>query len=168
MLLSLGACVHVPVDPSIGATPPPSGPAVGDVVSFDFASLDDRSFSAPALRGKPAVIVFLTSDSLPGQAEADILVSLAKDKPAAATYAFVATEVPERRELVVVFRHFFEEKAGVTLLGAMADKDTLLGQGPFGDVRGLTVVILDATGRMAFRRAGLVSGVEIARLLATL
>lgn len=166
-LLLVTACVHTavaPVEP-VGATLPVSGPSVGDTVSFDFASLDDRPVSAPAFRGKPSVIAFVTSDSLAGQAEVDILAALAKQRPGAANYAFVAVEPADRRELVVVFQHFFEEKTGVSLPGAMCDSDTLIGQGPFGDVRGLAVVILDRGGRIALRRTGLVSAADIARAL---
>jgi thiol-disulfide isomerase/thioredoxin len=165
--IALSACVRVPVQPkqTIGSTEPPGSPKVGDVISFDFTSLDDRSVSAPAFRGKPAVLVFLATDNIPSQHEVDILAGLAKKNPDAAHYAFVAVESPERHELVAAFQHFFEEKTGVSLLGALADKDTLLGTGPFGDIRGLTVVVLDASGHMVFRESRIVSAPEISRLL---
>jgi hypothetical protein len=164
----VAACVRVAPKPDAGATAQQGGPAIGDVVSFDYPSLDERSVSAPAFRGKPSVLVFLSSDGLAGQAEVTLVAALAKKSPAAANYAFVAVEEADRRELVVAFRHFFEEKMGVSFLGAMGDKDSLLGQGPFGDVRSLTVVVLDASGRVVLRRAGLVPGVDIARALGTM
>jgi hypothetical protein len=105
------------------------------------------------------------SDTLAGQAEADILATLAEKKPDAARYAVVAVEPEERHELVQGFLRFFADKTHGALLGAMSDNDMLLGQGPFGDVRTLTVVILDPRGHMVFRRAGVVQEADIARVL---
>lgn len=165
-----GSCVPVPVKEAIGRTPPPVEPLTlpSGPIPFEFESVDERSVSAPSFRGKPAVIAFLVSDTLAGQAEADILADLAKQKPDAARYAIVAVEPYERHELVQGFVRFFTDKTHAPLLGAMADKDTLLGQGPFGDVRALTVVVLDANGRMVLRKSGVVPASEIARALATM
>jgi len=159
-------CVPVTPKEPIGQTPPPSAITLPTApIAFEFESLDDRSVSAPAFRGKPAVLAFVVSDTLAGQAEASILATLAQQQPDAARYAIVAVEPPERHELVQGFLAFFTSKLKdekrAPLLGAMADKDTLLGQGPFGDVRGLTVVVLDAAGRMVFRKSGVVQGAEI-------
>jgi hypothetical protein len=167
---ALSACVAVPPttervgsSPSAGALrPPPEAPVV-----FDLPSLDERSVSAPAFRGKPAVLAFLVTDSLAGQGEAAILATLAaEDRAESARYAFVAVEPDDRRELVVSFLRFFAEKTRGKLLGAMADKDTLLGQGPFGDVGGVTVVVLDKAGRVVLRKTGVVPASEITRALA--
>jgi hypothetical protein len=163
------ACVPVPPHEYIGATPEPETTLLPkDPLSFDFDSLDDRSVSAPAFRGKPAVIAFVVSDTLAGQAEADILATLAQQKPDAARYALVAVESPEHRELVEGFVRFFNDKTHGGLLGGMANSDLLLGQGPFGDVRTLTVVVLDARGHLVFRKSGVVPGADIARVLATM
>jgi hypothetical protein len=167
-LLAL-ACACVPVAPHehIGATPEPETTVLPkEPLRFDFDSLDDRSVSAPAFRGKPAVIAFVVSDTLAGQAEADILATLALQKPDAARYGIVAVEPPEHRELVEGFVRFFGDKTHGALLGAMGNADLLLGQGPFGDVRTLTVVVLDARGHMVFRKSGVVPGGDIARVLA--
>jgi len=168
-LALLGACVPVAPSEHIGATPPPDTTALPTTpLSFDLDSLDDRSVSAPALRGKPAVLAFVVSDTLAGQAEADILATLAQRQPDAARYVLVAVEPAEHRELFEGFLRFFHEKTRGALLGAMADHDTLLGQGPFGDVRALTVVVLDPRGHMVLRKSGVVQGVDIARVLGTM
>lgn len=160
------ACVPVAPREPIGQTPPPSSSPPTGPVAFDFASLDERSVSAPAFRGKPAVLAFLVSDSLAGQAEADVMARVAQRQAGAAHVAIVALEPPERRELVQGFLSFFTDRTRAPLLGAMADADTLLGQGPFGDVRGLTVLVLDRAGRVVFRRSGVVEAADIARALA--
>ncbi len=158
------ACVTVPLKERVGETLPaplPDGPVV-----FDYESLDERSVSAPSLRGKPAVLAFVVSDTLAGQAQATILAEIAKRDPDAAAYAIVAVEPKERRELVQGFVRFFTDKTQAPLLGAMAGADALLGLGPFGDVRALTVVVLDGKGRVVLRRSGIVPSVDITRALA--
>jgi hypothetical protein len=164
LLLALLACVPVtPKEPPIGRTPPPTLPT--GPVTFEFESVDDSSVSAPAFRGKPAVLAFLTTDSLAGQAQATILARLAVSTGDSVRFAIVALEAPEQHELVQGFVGFFRDKAHAPLLGAMADADTRLGQGPFGDVRGLPVVVLDAAGRIAFRKSGVVQPPEITLVL---
>ena len=141
----------------------PTGP-----LAFELASVDERSVSAPAFRGIPAVFAFLVTDTLAGQAQAAILASLADRQPDAARYVLVAVEPEERHELVESFVRFFNEKTHVPLFGAMADRDMRLGLGPFGDVRTLTVVVLDRDGRVVLRKGGVVQASEIARALATM
>jgi hypothetical protein len=121
------------------------------------------------------VLAFLETDSMAGQAEGSILASLAEHVAPDVHVVIVGLETPDRRELVQGFVRFFNEKSkchpGVEacrLLGAMADKDMLIGQGPFGDVRGLTVIVLDSTGKVALRKSGVVTMSEIARALSAL
>ena len=165
-LLLVAACVRVPVSEPIGHTPPPSSTLLPkEPVRFEYESLGDLSVSAPALRGRPAVIAFLVSDTLAGQAEASLMTLMAEKHPDLARYVIVAVEPADRRELVVGFIRFFTDKAHPVILAAMADHDTLLGQGPFGDVRGLTVVVLDRSGRIVWRRSGVVQETDVARVL---
>ncbi len=169
LALLLSGCVPVTPEARVGVTIPSGAPSepVKDRVPlvFDLPSLDDRSVSAPAFRGKPVVLAFVTTDSLAGQAEADVLATLARDSRDVARYVVVAVEPEDRRELVQGFLRFFSEKTRGALLGAMADKDMRIGQGPFGDVRDQTVVVLDAQGRVAFRKTGIVQAGEITRAL---
>jgi hypothetical protein len=171
LALLVSGCVPVTPEPRVGVTIPSGAPSEAaparDRVPlvFDLPSLDDRSVSAPAFRGKPVVLAFVTTDSLAGQAEADILATLARDSRDVAHYVVVAVEPEEKRELVQGFLRFFSEKTKGALLGAMADKDVRIGQGPFGDVRDQTVVVLDAQGRIAFRKTGIVQAGEITRAL---
>ena len=170
------ACSRVAVAPTagtgVGADLGPVGsarsPQLTTAVEFLFPSLDDRPVSSSDLRGKPTVLAFVTSDELASQAEAGFLSAMAKNDGDRVNYALVAVEEADRRELVQGFRDFFESKFGVSLRTGMADKDMLLGLGPFGDVRRLTVVVLDRAGKIAWQKTGIAKAEEIRGALARL
>jgi hypothetical protein len=185
LALLLGACVPVATHPPGGSAPEPQAgtspkgsdlgaigsapsPVRGGPVEFLFSSLDDRPVSSTGLRGKPSVLAFVASDELASQAEAGFLSVMAKNDGDRVNYALVAVEEEERRELVESFRAFFETKFGISLRTGMADKDTLLGVGPFGDVHRLTVVVLDPAGKIVWRRSGLAKVEELRAVLARL
>jgi hypothetical protein len=123
-------------------------------VDFDFDSLDDRPVSGEATRGKPTVLAFVDTGSLPAQAQVDYLVAMSKHDGDKINYAAVALERRENRELVELYR----KALGIPFPVALADAATLAGGGPFGDVTAVPVtVILDRAGRVVWRVAGRVS-----------
>jgi hypothetical protein len=143
------------------SAPGSGGPPVGEArlpftqeVEFSFDSLDDRPLSADSTRGQPTLIAFVTTASLPAQAQVDFLVAMAKHDADRVHYAVVALEHPESRELVEMYR----KALAIPFPVAMADAPTLAGAGPFGDVRGVPVtVLLDRSGRVVWRVAGRVA-----------
>jgi len=157
MVALLAACGGRKTD----AAPPPPGVSVALMASsasvdfdFDFDSIDDRPVSARATRGKPTVITFVTTSSLPSQAQVDFLVAMAKNDGDRVNYAVVAVEPPDSRELVELYRRAL----GAPFPMAMADSATLAGGGAFGDVSGVPVtVVLDRSGRIAWRADGRVA-----------
>jgi hypothetical protein len=131
-----------------------SSPDVRSRVDFSFDSLDERPVSSEATRGKPTVVAFVDTGSLPAQAQVDFLVAMSRHDGDKVNYAAVALERRESRELVELYR----KALGVPFPMALADAATLAGSGPFGDVSAIPVtVILDRTGRVAWRVAGRVS-----------
>ncbi|MGH7298406.1 MAG: TlpA family protein disulfide reductase [Polyangiaceae bacterium] len=120
-------------------------------VDFSYDSLDDRPVSSEATRGKPTVLAFVNTGSLPAQAQVDFMVVMAKHDGDTVNYAVVALESRENRELVELYR----KSLGVTFPVAIADDATAAGGGPFGDVTAVPVtVILDRSGRIVWRVAG--------------
>jgi hypothetical protein len=120
-------------------------------VDFDFDSLDDREVSSRATRGKPTVLTFVTTGSLPAQAQVDFLVAMARHDAGTVNYAVVALEARENRELVELYRRAL----AVPFPAALADPATASNGGPFGDLTVVPVtVILDRSGRVALRVAG--------------
>lgn len=144
---------------TLDATPGVSTGEVRAPVDFAFDSLDERPVSAEATRGKPTVIAFVNTGSLPAQAQVDFLVVMAKHDAAnhdgdAVNYAVVALESRENRELVELYRKSLD----ISFPVALADETTAAGGGPFGDVTAVPVtVILDCAGRVVWRVAGRVA-----------
>jgi hypothetical protein len=128
-----------------------SSPREGQRIEFEFDSLDERAVSAASTRGKPTVIAFVTTASLPAQAQVDFLVAMAKHDADRVNYAVVALEASESRELVELYR----KALSIPFPVAMAGAQTVAGAGPFGDARAVpTTVVLDRTGRVVLRIEG--------------
>ena len=143
-----------------------AGPALdGRPVQFAYDSLDERPVTSDAMRGRPSVIAFVTTWDLSSQAEIDFLVPMAKNDAGHVSYAMVALQEREDRELV----ELYAQKLGVAFPVALADKATIAGGGPFGDVHAVpTVVVLDREGRIAWEHVGLAKGNEIRTALRSL
>ena len=82
--------------------------------------------SAEATRGKPTVIAFVNTGSLPAQAQVDFLVVMAKHDADRVNYAVVALEPRENRELVELYR----KSLGIPFPVALADETHGSGRGP--------------------------------------
>lgn len=123
-----------------------------EVRPFAFDSLDDRPVSKEALRGKPAVLLFLTTWDLVSQAEVTILVKMAERDGPKVRYAIVALHERHERELVEAYAHSLK----VTFPVALGDAESRVGRGPLGDVHVIpTTIVLDAEGRLVKRHVGL-------------
>jgi thiol-disulfide isomerase/thioredoxin len=136
------------------ATPGVSVPPASPPVAFTFDSLDDHPVSSEVSRGKPAVLAFVTTGSLPAQAEVDFLVTMSKNDGDRVFYAAVSLDPRENRELVEIYR----KSLGIKFPMAMADEATRAGTGPFGDVTTVPVtILLDRQGRVVWRVDGRVA-----------
>jgi hypothetical protein len=120
-------------------------------VDFAFDAVGDPPVTADATRGRPTVISFITTSSLPSQAQADFLVAMAKHDGDRVFYALVVLESQENRELVELYKRALSIPFPV----ALADAQTLAGAGAFGDVSAVPVtVLLDRAGRVVLRAEG--------------
>jgi len=132
----------------------PGAPASSPGVDFAFDSLDERPVSAAATRGAPALIAFVTTSSIPSQAQVDFLLAMAKHDADRVHYAVVALEPKENRELV----EMYAKALSIPFPVAIADMATIAGQGPFGDVQRVpATVLLDRRGHIVWRAAGRVA-----------
>jgi hypothetical protein len=137
--------------PAAGSIPGASVPTRAPV-EFAFDSIDGRPVNAEATRGKPTVLTFVTTSSLPAQAQVD--VAMAKNDGDRVNYAVVALDQRDNRELVELYRRALSIPFPV----AMADAQTIAGGGAFGDLSAVPVtVVLDRLGHMVSRVDGRVA-----------
>jgi hypothetical protein len=154
--LASSACGKKEAAPdAIGAS---SSSEQGRAIEFSFDSLDWRHVDAVALRGKPTVLVFAATWDLSSQAQIDFLVPMNKHDGDKINYVMVALQEKQDRELVEAFKGGLH----VDFRVALADRDTIAGGGPFGDVHNVpTIVILDRTGKVAWKHVGLARSDEL-------
>ena len=142
--------------------PPQPGVSHGALrapVDFTFDSLDDRPVSSVATRGQPTVIAFVTTGSLPAQAQVDFLAVMSQKDGDDVHYVAIALDTPDSRELVELYRK--SSQAGTSSYGGWPDDATRAGRSdPFGDVTTEmpVVVVLDRLGRVVDWRRRRASG----------
>jgi hypothetical protein len=131
----------------------------GSPLHFSYELVDGKGVLTPGpLRGKPTVLIFVTTYDLASQAEARFLTGVLHRHRDGIHAAAIVLEPPENRPLIVAFRDALKLEYPV----ALADAPLIAGQGPFGDVHAVpSVVVLDSEGRLVFRRAGLAKEEEI-------
>lgn len=147
------------IGPPVGVSDKPGAPAPTDrPVAYVFDSLDARSVSSDAMRGKPTVIAFVTTGDLVGQAQVDFLVAMAKNDREKVSYALVALH--PRREIVLV--DTYVKTLNVEFPVALADAAATSDKGPFGEIPAVpTVVVLDRLGRIVWKHTGLAKPDEL-------
>ncbi len=131
---------------SVSARAAPRSP-----VDFSYDAVGEAPVTAEGTRGLPTVISFITTSSLPSQAQADFLVAMSKHDGDRVHYIVVVLEPQENRELVDLYK----KALSIPFPVAIADADTLAGAGAFGDVSAVPVtVLLDRAGRIVSRTEG--------------
>ena len=145
-----------PVGVSTKAGAPLEKPEKAAVFNFD--SLDERLVSSDSIRGKVAVIVFISTGDLVGQAQVSFLVHMAKNDGDRVFYAMVALH--PRKEAVLV--EAYKSTLGVDFPVALANGGVTTESGPFGEIPAVpTTVILDRFGRMVWKHTGLAKNEEL-------
>jgi hypothetical protein len=161
------ACVALAISGCGGAR---ETPAVGPVtvrsapIHFSYPSVDGKGeVGSRSLSGRPTVIAFVATYDLASQAQARFLSIVKHRHEPRVNVAAIALEPVENRPLIVAFRDALRLDYPV----AMGDSELISGGGPFGDVRVPTTVVLDAEGRIAWKRVGLAKDSEIDQAIRT-
>ncbi len=125
---------------------------------FEFVTLDGQPFSTETVAGRVTVIAFITTYDMASQAQARFLSGLARRHVPRINAAALVLEPPENRPLVEAFVAALKLPYPV----AFADPATIAGKGPFAGLHHVpSVIILDRSGREAWRRVGLAEPEEI-------
>lgn len=159
-LLASSACAAKTSGPPVGISSKNDGTLtpIDKATLYDFDSLDQRPVSSIAFRGKPSVIVFVTTGDLVGQAQVDYLVRMAANDGERVNYAMVA--IHPRKEAVLV--DAYRKTLGVEFPVALAEAGATNASGPFGEIAAVpTVVVLDRDGRISWKHTGLAKNDEI-------
>lgn len=144
-LASLAAC-------TAKSGPPPGVSSVdaNGAPEFRFDSLDAREVSSESLRGKPAVLTFVTTYDPISQMQVNYLVRMAPSVPGV-SFVLVMLQGADARELVEIYRDTLKVKFPI----ALGDAATIAGGGALGDVHLVpTTVVLGRDGRVVWRRPG--------------
>lgn len=125
---------------------------------YAFDSLDERAVSSESMRGKPTVIVFVTTGDIVGQAQVSYLVHMARNDGDRVNYALIALH--PRKETVLV--EAYRKTLGVDFPTALADATAIQAAGPFGEIPAVpTLIVLDREGRIVWKHTGLAKNDEI-------
>ena len=133
-------------------------PSSDTQTAYSFDALDERAVSSAAHRGKPTVLVFVTTGDIVGQAQVSYLVHMAKNDGDNVNYALVALH--PRREVVLV--ETYRKTLGVDFPVALGDSSATNASGPFGEIPAVpTVVVLDRQSHIVWKHTGLAKHEEI-------
>jgi hypothetical protein len=155
LALVLGACTtaHPSKEPVGPTTAQRSDPLV-----FQYEDVQKGALDSSALRGRPSVIIFITTYDIASQAQARFLTMLERRNRTKIRVAAIMLEPPDNRPLVLGFRDALHLDYPV----AMGDHELTAGRGPFGDIRAVpTTIVLDEQGRIAWRNVGLAKDTDI-------
>lgn len=123
----------------------------GAPVEFRFPLPDGTSVSQQDLAGRYSILLFFTTYDTTSQVIARRLDELMHTQKPRINVLAVALEPPQNAPLVAVYRSTLNLDYDV----ALADQDTLEGQGPFGDVKAVpALVLLDRNSRLVYRGFG--------------
>jgi len=133
-------------------------PSTEKATQYVFDPVDERPVSSAANRGKPTVIVFVTTGDIVGQAQVSYLVHMARNDGDRVNYAVVALH--PRKEIVLV--DAYRKTLGVEFPVALGDHGATNAAGPFGAIPAVpTTVILDREGRIVWKHTGLAKNDEL-------
>ena len=156
LLLAL-ACSAAP-EPRIEAARPE-----GEPLTFAFGTLDGRVFSGEGTRGRVTVILFVTTFDMSSQVAARRVADAFRRHVPKINAVGVVLEAAENAVLVDVFK----KSMGLDYPVAIADSVELRAS-VFGDVNRVpTVVVLDRSGRLRTRHAGLFEADDLESWLVT-
>ena len=148
--------------------PPPPQPVFASVarsepLHFQYELIDgNRWLASETLRGKPAVLGFLTTYDIASQAEARFLNGILRRFAGRVQVGAIMLERADNRPLIFAFRDGLNLGYPV----ALGDASLISGAGPFGDVHVVpSTVVLDAEARLVWKKMGLAREEEIEKVL---
>jgi len=154
------ACASRPNSVSSIATA--EGAVQGRVISYTYASLDERVVSSESMQGRATALAFLTTYGDASLAQAKFLNQVYQHHVPPVHVAVVFVERRENRPLMRLFR----EALGVSYPLAFADSHLTTGEPVFPSLDAVpTVVVLDGAGQEQWRKVGIATPEELHKAL---
>ena len=165
---ALAASVTFATLVACGGALPPAAPfaEAGAEVDATLPLLDGGEIALPSLRGKPLVIHFFTTWSLPAQGDLDELRAARAARPKG-SFAIVGVGLDkDGYKLIAPYR----DAARIDWLVALPTAELSAGKSVFGDIMAAvpSTVIVDASGHVAWTHRGPLPAGLLARQLASL
>ena len=165
--LLFGLCAGLAL-PACGGGLPPAAPFAreGAEVDTTLPLLDGGEIDLASLRGKPLVIHFFTTWSLPAQGDLDELRAARTAEPKDSFKILGIGLDKDGYKLIAPFR----DAARIDWLVALPTSDVIAGQSVFGNVMAEvpSTVIVDARGHVVWTHRGPLPAGVLARQLASL
>lgn len=140
----------------------PAASASGPPLAFRYESLDDREVSSESLKGRATLLLFLTTYGDPSLLQARFAKKVVGSHTPRINAAAIFLERIDNRPLVRLYR----DAAGLAFPCAMADAETVKGEGPIpGTGTVPTVIVLDPAGREVWRKVGVAHPDELQKAL---
>lgn len=163
LLLGLGTAGALGCGHSHSAMPASLQEVDKSVVRFRYELVGQNgTVDAQALRGRATIITFVTTFDLASQAQVRFVAGLVKHHVPRINALAVVLEPRTNAPLVTAFSDALHLPYPV----AWGDEETFAGRGAFGDVHAVpTTVLLDRSGRVAWKRVGLAQEDELGAAL---
>ncbi|MCA9632393.1 MAG: TlpA family protein disulfide reductase [Myxococcales bacterium] len=144
--------------PGPAGSPPQGASRSGSLVRFDFPLPGGGHVGSTDVAGRATAVLFITTFDLPSQALAKRVDDVLRSHTPRANAIAVVLEAPKYADLAQAFG----ESLSLSYPVAMADQASLQGDGPFGDIHEVPVmVVLDYEGREVARFPGVATVEQI-------
>lgn len=146
------------------AEPEPETPKASraEPVTFNFGTTEGNLLNSANTRGRSTALLFAATFDMASQVQAKHLDEVIRRHKPRANAGVVILEAPKYAVLAETFR----TTLGLSYPVALADRDTLAGEGPFGRILGVpTLVVLDREGRPVLKHLGLMGPEQMEQAL---
>lgn len=163
LALTAGACTSSTAETAEGPRPMHVDTHVpGEARSFSFRTIDGRAASSRGYRGRMTVVALAATYDTASQAQARF-VNAAFSRHTPRINALLLVLEPEHHAPLV---QAFASSLGIRYDVALADADTIAGNGPFPGLHHVpSIVLLDRDGREVWRQLGVIDDKELSEVI---
>ncbi len=134
----------------------------GERRSFSYRTIDGRAATSQGYRGRMTVVALAATYDTASQAQARFVNVAYRRHTPRINALLLVLEPPHHAPLVQAFASSLEIRYDV----ALADEDTIAGNGPFPGLHHVpSIVLLDRDGREVWRQLGVIDDKELSEII---